>query len=481
MAPVKRGKRKSGGPAVKKKAAKKTAKSESRVSDAESIHTNAAGEVSTLEFGTAGPSQDVGQDGDVHIPDSIFATPQAVGAFNRVVDFPSGSIDPTAANGIVPNVVNSHARTESLIILPFTINQGGQRAAISSNLEDARDIQYGVVENVEDDGEGEEEFNMDILNEELRLEKGKGHPTTGGLSLRRSSRLSKQESEIREPSPSTALTAILSKTHRIVKKPRKTRKSAPKTITTVLRRSARLAKPLESFHKYTELPNELKIMVWEAAITPRLTYICNRGSVLNHALTFGIQNKLPNWFMVCKLSVYVAKMHYQKLFALAPALPFGDVVRPGQDINPAVDIVVFEPCHSGCRGFYCAQSYSQHDRSAVKQLVVQIDSANLVPGSEPGWVTISRSWPNVETLYMMKTAVTGVDQRDKAMIRIKGDLHEKSLRRGFNAWKKAAGKDLAMSKLEFVRVVQRESGALKDRYASVTDRLTGYPEDIIHG
>ncbi|KAI0534604.1 hypothetical protein GGR58DRAFT_482189 [Xylaria digitata] len=251
------------------------------------------------------------------------------------------------------------------------------------------------------------------------------------------------------------------------------------------RRSARLRKPLDVFHKYPDLPPELRLMIWEAAVRPRLTYICNRSSILGHAHNFGIQNKYPSWFMTCQMSVYIAKRYYQKLFGqngmhLSPSM--GIPLRP-QDINPLVDIVIFEPCHNGCRGFYCAQQYHREDRAAVQKLAVQIDSQHLPSASEPGWVTISRSWPNVETLFMMKPAIKGIDASDKAMIRIKEGDHEVALRKLFEAWKKGAGQNLKLTTLEFVRVVEQEAETkpIKDRYQSVEDRKTGLVEDIVLG
>jgi hypothetical protein len=185
------------------------------------------------------------------------------------------------------------------------------------------------------------------------------------------------------------------------------------------------------------------------------------------------------------MSAYVATRCYKKLFAHN-----GMVIHPGmgiptrhQDINPFVDIVIFEPCHSGCRGYYCAQQYSQEDRAVVQKLAVQVDSPHLPTTSEPGWVTVSRSWPNVTTLFMMKPAVRGLDHSDKAMIRIKEGDHEVALRKLFDAWKKGTGKTHKLTTIEFVRVVEQEPETknTKDRYQSVEDRNTGLVEDIIFG
>jgi hypothetical protein len=365
----------------------------------------------------------------------------------------------------------------------------------TSHLEEARDIHYGPIgDNDDEDGqEGDEQdpeqdpeadrdgnLSAESHNDELDDNQPAG---TGLCILRRSKRIRAKTQATREPSPLTALSTA-SNGNRIQKR-RKKNQSKTTSVTGRLRRSARLAKPLDAFHKYPDLPPEIQLMIWEAAVEPRLTYICNRSSILGHAQNFGVQNKLPTWFMVCGLSVYVAKRCYRKLFGHNSAFISQGVGIPSthQDINPDVDIVVYEPCHSGCRGYYCAQQYLQEDRAAALKLAVQIDSPHLPIMSEPGWATISKAWPNVETLFMMKPAIRGLDQSDKAMLRIKEDDHEVALRKLFEAWKKGVGHTLKLTTLEFVRVVEKEAGIknIKDRYQLVEDRKTGLVEDIILG
>ncbi|KAI1424397.1 hypothetical protein F5Y12DRAFT_785380 [Xylaria sp. FL1777] len=363
----------------------------------------------------------------------------------------------------------------------------GASATTTSHLEEAQDIDYGPTEaDGEENLEGVEDQDESTEPQNEGSEEN-GHPTVGGLRVpRRSDRIRAKNGATREPSPSAALAlASSSNNNNRIRKRKKKSVTKQSLATGSLRRSARLAKPLDIFHKYPELPAELKLMIWEAAVEPRLTYICNRSSMLGHAHSFGIQNKFPTWFLACQASVYVARQCYQKLFgqngmAIHPLI--GLPLR-SQDINPLVDIVVFEPCHNGCRGYYCAQQYRREDRAAVRKLAVQIDSPHLPPVSEPGWVTISRSWQNVETLFMMKPAVKGLDQSDKAMIRIKEGDHELALRKGFETWKKGAGLDQKLTTLEFVRVVEQEPETkdIKDRYQSVEDRKTGLVEDIILG
>ncbi|KAI0491147.1 hypothetical protein F4859DRAFT_501177 [Xylaria cf. heliscus] len=422
---------------------------------------------------------------------ALMSTPQA-GAPSNVLfstaEF-SRPLTRSAKKGYFDSILvespSSQSEAQSRLRLATTRN--GALAETSSHLEEAEDIDYGPAEegseqNAEVDLEGLEVQNAPP--EPHNVESGKGHPTVGGLHIcRRSNRIRAQLGDTREPSPLTAL-SIASSNNRIKKK-RKRNSSKANLVIKSPRRSPRLAKPLDIFHKFLDLPPELQLMVWEAAVEPRLAYICNRYSTLEHAHNFGIQNKTPSWFMACKMSAYVARRFYQKLFgqsgmALNPSI---GIPLCHQDINPSADIVIFEPCHNGCRAYYCAQQYRREDRAVVQRLAVQIDSPHLPTISEPGWVTISRSWPNVHTLYMMKPAVKGPDQSDKAMLRIKEGDHELALRKLFEAWKKGVGQDQNLTTLEFVRVVEQEPATKKgeDRYRSVEDRKTGLVEDIVLG
>lgn len=420
--------------------------------------------------------------------DALMSTPQAGSSSNPLfgtADF-SRPVTRSARKGYFDSILvgspSTQTQAQNRLLLATAGNSGPSIA--TSHLEEARDIDYGP------EGRGGHELEraatgyQDASTEPQNAESQKSHPRVGGLRVhRRSDRIRAKAEAAREPSPSTILSAASCTNNNRVQR---RRKKPTKTISLAkpVRRSARLAKPLDVFHKYPELPPELKLMVWEAAIEPRLTYICNRLSVLGHAQNFGIQNKLPSWFMACALSLKVAKKQYHDLFGqYSPSVPTSLSSLPSQAVNPSVDIVVFEPCHNGCRAFFCAQQYRPEDRALVQNLAVQIDSPHLLPTSEPGWVTISRSWPNVETLFMMKPAIRGLDQSDKAMIRIKEGDHELALRKLFEAWKKGPGQDHKLTALEFVRVVEQESRnkAAKDRYQSVEDRKTGLVEDIILG
>ncbi|KAI2602060.1 hypothetical protein GGR54DRAFT_634291 [Hypoxylon sp. NC1633] len=252
----------------------------------------------------------------------------------------------------------------------------------------------------------------------------------------------------------------------------------------MIRRSPRFLKPLTEFHKYPDLPKELQIMIWEAAIEPRSVYIRNRSSNSYAGVANSVHNKFPTWFMTCNVSVYVARLHYKKLFGLHWTGNRDGDLRTIQDVSPNNDIVIFEPCHSGCRGYHCARhQYSDEDRSAIRFLAVQTESRTLISGSEPCWQTVTRSWPNVEILYLMRQAVTGINTSNKALIRVKSNDQETDLLKRFEEWKKGAGIESKMVKLEFVVVTEKETvGATpNDRYQAIEDRMTGLPEDIILG
>ena len=260
---------------------------------------------------------------------------------------------------------------------------------------------------------------------------------------------------------------------------RKKRKLDAKPRKMPLRRSPRLAKPLTTFHKFPELPPELKMMIWEAAIDPRLVYLRN---IFTHPyIQFPKpQNKVPSWFMTCRLSLKIALQNYKNMFPIRPQ--GGTVSR--QPINLDNDIVLLEPCCNGCRSRYCAiRNFTLEDRTAVRRLAVQSDSPFLPPSAPPCWITISDIWPNVETIYLLRTAIKGDDSREKAMIRIEEGPHEESLLKDFVEWKKGDGLTNNLKSIEFVAVVEKENGVplLKDRYKSVEERKTDLVEDVILG
>ncbi|KAI1100271.1 hypothetical protein F4804DRAFT_336436 [Jackrogersella minutella] len=351
-----------------------------------------------------------------------------------------------------------------------------------SRLEQSRDIDYGDDEEADEPGEDDIGENSKMKDEDgvlvsPSLEKLlRKQPETGQLQMqtRRSSRIGNHNAT---NDPICVAPAALTKRQ----SRRASTKSKAGTPRGCIRRSPRLWKPLTEFHQYTELPPELKMMIWEAAIEPRLLYICNRSSIAHVGGHFGTQNRPPLWFNACRLSRWIAQLHYKKRFGLYSQFPPTIDHRTIQDVNTN-DVVIFEPCHGACRGCHCARhQYCDADRSAVRFMAVQTESPSLPNTTEPCWQTITRSWPNVETLYLMRVAVRGVDMREKAMIRVRANFVERALLDRFKQWKKGPGVNVKVNRIEFVEVVQKENatGNPRDQYQSVTDRLTGSPEDMI--
>ncbi|RYP68092.1 hypothetical protein DL771_006834 [Monosporascus sp. 5C6A] len=354
--------------------------------------------------------------------------------------------------------------------------------AHSSNLEESHTITYDNVdedEGVADDDNGGE----DIAETVSRRSTSKSGLARGRSSRKRQGRSSARRSigrkvgktSTRDSTPSDAMTSATGDGDR----PSKRRRIDPAPRNLPTRRSARLSKPLTAFHKYPELPPEIKMMIWEAAIEPRVVYFRNMFTQPPTPYP-AVQNKAPLWFMACKMSLKIALLNYKNLFPLRD--PTGKIAR--QPINVAVDIVLFEPCCIGCRAKNCAnRNFDANDRASVRSLAVQTDSPYLMPTVQPCWSSIMDSWPNVETLYLLQHALKGENPRARAMIRMHEGLHEQRLRKRFDDWKKDAGKDKAVKRLEFVTMAEVESNVqhLKDRYRNAYSRKTGFPEDIIIG
>ncbi|KAI1658916.1 hypothetical protein F4813DRAFT_380030 [Daldinia decipiens] len=356
-----------------------------------------------------------------------------------------------------------------------------------SKLEDSRDVSSIMDDQIGDSDEVNDDVarvmrNQDQPLESFSLEKtSPSHPLTGQLRIltRRSARLN--NGSIVMPEAANSIVEPQGKERK--PKSAKRLKTNHATVNGRVRRSPRFFKPLTKFSKYSDLPNELKMMIWEAAIEPRLVYIMNRYSLSHAEAQFDVQNEQPTWFNACRLSRWVARLHYLKLFAMYIPAAGSFNSRTIQAVS-AGDILIFEPCHGGCRGCYCARhQYDLRDRSMVRCLAIQAESPNLPPTTEPCWQTITRSWHNVETLYLTRTAVKGVDKRNKAMIRVKKNDHETALLKRFDEWKKGPGLDTRLTSLEFVVIVEKEvaTSNLQDRYRAIEDRLTSQSEDIILG
>ncbi|KAI1084237.1 hypothetical protein F5B20DRAFT_288132 [Whalleya microplaca] len=422
---------------------------------------------------------------DISMKDApVFGTPRQAGASTPYI-FGSGSASRPVTRSMSrvrfdDAIISTSTSTPRLFDRFRDASTKATRSSTHSNLEDSRDIQYRPVQAEEEEGtetgDQPQPFHTSIST--------LGHPHTGQLRVpvRRSARIQGSKALVRESTPSTTLAPISQEVDRIRKKGKRGL-IARDRHGRFTRRSSRLMTPLLEFHMYSKLPDEIKIMIWEAAISPRVAYICNRSSLAHFAAPFGVQNKLPTWFTACRLSAWVAQKNYQKMFALHG--PRNEVDNlPRQDINPDVDIVIFEPCHNGCRGYHCARhQYCDADRNAIRFLAIQTESRHLVPTAEPCWQTISRSWPNVVTLYLMRVALKGVGNGEKALIRVKETDDELELQKRFKEWKKGPGKEMKVAKMEFVTVVDRETEPKhpKDRYRDIAERQTGLPEDIILG
>ncbi|OTB11404.1 hypothetical protein K445DRAFT_214150 [Daldinia sp. EC12] len=428
---------------------------------------------------------------DIEMTDSPMMSTPAHGSV-----FPPSIVNSGPYTGPVTRSMTKSHLAHLVGAIPYTTSfrerlQSSSRKHVSnlnvSNLEDSRDISHTMDGQIGDT----DETNYDMISrmrgqaqslESPPLDKAStSHPLTGQLrmSTRQSSRLDNENKMAAEAS------GLIDKS-RVKERKRKSTKRLRANHTAVsrhVRRSPRFMKPLTEFSKYRDLPNELKIMIWEAAIEPRLVYIVNRYSLSHTEPQFEVQNEQPTWFNACRLSRWVARLHYINLFAMYIPATSSFNPRTIQAVT-GNDIIIFEPCHGGCRGCYCARNqYDLPDRSMVRSLAIQADSPNLPLTTEPCWQTITRSWHNVETLYLMRTAVKGVDKRNKAMVRVKKNDHETALSKRFDEWKKGPGVNAKVERLEFVVVVEKEVTISnpRDRYKSVEDRLTGQLEDIILG
>lgn len=353
----------------------------------------------------------------------------------------------------------------------------------SSNLEESRSITYigrnRGERNLEEDNEeeeGEEGATIVAQRSVARSLPSKERYSKKGLgpaSRRTSSRKKLGKTATRDSTPSDTIASTRKDGYRL----RKRRKLDISPSRVPLRRSARLSKPLTVFHSYPNLPVELQMMIWEAAITPRLVYLRNVFSIPYAGLPTA-QNEIPPWFLACRLSLKVALQHYQNMF------PFISPQPMQQPVNPNVDTIVFEPCCNGCRAKHCAsRQFSEYDRALVRRIAVQTESPYLMPTAQPCWESIAETWPNVDTIYLMQTAIKGHDTQEKVMIRLQEGHHETSLRKKFDNWKKSSGKDKSVECIEFVTVVHKQGDDVppKDRYRSILDRKTNGPEDIIVG
>jgi hypothetical protein len=353
--------------------------------------------------------------------------------------------------------------------------------ASSSKLEDSRDIQ-NLREDVDEGDENDKNDENDEQDENDEADAVKQEATKNARELRaqHTSRPRSNKGQFTSRRQSARIKARHgSQPTGVTPRKRASRAAITEPGTKWWpRRSARLAKPLTEFQKFPELPPELQMMIWERVPAPRLVYVRNRSAPNP---TYTVQSSRPSWFMACSASCEVAEKSYQKMFALWRP----DHRGPVQPVNPDIDIIALEPCGSGCRAHYCTRhQFSDEDRAAVRFLAVQTESEYLLQTARACWETISQSWPNVETLYLMRRPIIGNNSNEHILYRIKEGVREMYLRGAFDTWKKGAGKDKPMETLEFVAAESKQQVMLLGEgtlQAGLHNSKTGRPEDIIVG
>ncbi|KAK6858073.1 hypothetical protein PG995_005772 [Apiospora arundinis] len=404
-------------------------------------------------------SQDVSEDAFMdNKADDVFATPQHSGVFMA-----PGSV----SVGRRPQTRSMTKGSKTTTIFA-QLETGSSRPKRTLKLEDSRDIDYSTGQSTGNfTGDSTVFVNSD---HQARMKKTRVGPLRKSPSSRRKIDLNR-DSTPAENNKINSSSGASSET------PRKRRRTMADTHpqSLPLRRSKRLSKPLTEFQKYAELPNELKLAIWEAASAPRLVYIRNRTAP---NFGFDVQNAAPTWFETDVSSAEVSSKRYRKMFGHRNPVDN----RTVQYVNPNADIVLLEPCCSGCRGYHCVRNqFTETDREAIRHLAVQTESIWLTPATMACWETISLAWPNVETLYLVQmatTVITGDNKVEKALVRLKEEAREQDLRKRFDVWKKTEhGKDRALFDLEFVAVVPKSNNGYKD----VAKRRTGGSDDIIIG
>ncbi|KAK8036206.1 hypothetical protein PG993_008820 [Apiospora rasikravindrae] len=376
--------------------------------------------------------------------DDVFATPQHSGPGPHMIPG-SASVAPVASVGRRPQTRSMTRNQAAPIFARLQAASSRPKAkstASTSKLEDAEDIEYASGYPRAQTAQSPK---VDANVNQGRISKARG-------SVRNSPRPRRKRSLRSDLAPESIEGNSQSTPPPRKRRATRTTMASPQQARSIhLRRSARLSKPLTEFQKYAGLPNELKLAIWEAACEPRLVYIRNRAAPFP---SFDIQNTAPVWFDADEASARIASERYRKMFSLhTPYDP-----RTEQPVNPDMDIVLVEPCCSGCRLYHCARrQFTDKDRLAIQRMAVQTESPWLMPNVDPCWSTISLAWGNVETLYLVQTAVTGNSKNEKVMYRVSEGNREADLRKRFGEWKKQGGKDRVLSKLEFVAVVPKGS------------------------
>lgn len=209
---------------------------------------------------------------DIHMSnatDDVLATPQHFGS-PMIPGSASVGHRPQTRSMTRNQIRNQTVKTPVFTRLQDASSRPKDKPAISaSKLEDAEDIDYS--------GGGSSRAQAiqspkgDTNVNPSRTKKSRG-------TLQKSPRSRRKTSLLRESTPANqAHDTSNGASSEMPRKRRKTMADPHYPRPLPLRRSARLSKPLTEFQKYSELPNELKFAIWEAAACePRLVYIRNR-------------------------------------------------------------------------------------------------------------------------------------------------------------------------------------------------------------
>ncbi|ETS77244.1 hypothetical protein PFICI_11118 [Pestalotiopsis fici W106-1] len=358
---------------------------------------------------------------------NIVSTPQQR---SQVLDVPSGSFTPSypdprsGTRGRLASELDFDPRSPSLKRLKTATSSGSV-----SPLENSRDIHTQA-----------HELSTTMSGMENHDDEIPDSPASDDNSKKRQSR--RRAGQIIPRNQGHAVAKVAQNTSR------RKRASANAASTRFPRRSPRLAKPLTEFPKYSHLPAEIKLMIWKSAQVPRLVYIRNRAAL---GFVPKVQTKPPKWLMTDRCSLDVAVKNYVNMFSL----------------------------HGG---FHCVRhQFSSEDKRLVRFLAVQNESPHLPPSTRPCWETLSDTFPNVETLYLLKSPLTGDITEGQALIRAGADDREVALQKRFAEWKKGAGKNKALTTLDFAIATNKEPDTIKagERYRYVEGRETGLAKDII--
>ncbi|KAJ9131233.1 hypothetical protein NKR23_g11801 [Pleurostoma richardsiae] len=261
----------------------------------------------------------------------------------------------------------------------------------------------------------------------------------------------------------------------------------------LLRRSRRLAAkqgPAKTFDRFfRRLPGELQLIIWDIAVADESNARCvvvRNSSAAGFASDAITNNPMPPLWRACVDSRAAMLRCYRLMFGrLDPAASSGRSPPTthrdpdAQLFDPSRDVALFQPCGIGCRGAHCAKrQFSLYDRVHVRAIAVQMEPHWVAAVSSPIWLTIITSFPNLETLYVIRKKVFGSapyepgwDEdlastadvpRSLARVRFLEDA-EQLLWHRFLTWKRRVAsldddQRKALKNIEFVTVVERKFG-----------------------